>query len=50
MKKELKSKVQKLNLSRETLRNLEEGDLPAVVGAETASACSFRCTAISCLC
>jgi natural product precursor len=46
----LKKKLKKLELSRETLRNLSERDLQTAVGGVTASQCSARCTAISCLC
>jgi hypothetical protein len=49
MKKETK-KVQALKLSRETLRDLNAGDLKTAAGAVTATQCSNGCTRISCLC
>jgi len=49
MKKETK-KVQALKLSRETLRDLDAGNLKDVAGAATVTQCSNRCTVVSCLC
>lgn len=52
MKKELKPRKDlKLKLNRETLHNLvQPGELRAVAGGATASACSFCETRVSCTC
>ena len=49
MKKETK-KVQTLKLSRETLQDLDAGNLKDVAGAATITQCSNRCTALTCFC
>lgn len=49
MKKTLESKLKKLNLNRETLRHLKDGDLPVAVGGATII-CTERCTTPSCHC
>lgn len=49
MKKELEKKIKKLNLNRETLRNLKEGDLSVAYGGATII-CTERCTQPSCHC
>lgn len=49
MKKDFEKKCKKLSLNRETLRQLEEGDLTAAFGGATLI-CSERCTTPSCHC
>jgi hypothetical protein len=44
-------KIEKLKLSRETLRNLEKGELTLVDGGATVTMCSNSCSKLySCIC
>ncbi len=44
-------KIEKLKLSRETLRNLEKGELTLVDGGATVTLCSNSCSKLnSCIC
>jgi natural product precursor len=50
MKKEMQPrKLKKLELNRETLRNLDNQELTLVVGGATII-CTERCTGVSCYC